>query len=412
MPAAWARSAAACSRCPRASSWSARWVSTATSASRAITRSRKGSSAGSPATSRWALRSLPPVSSSSTCWRRAPISSVVAMAAAIRPASSSSRPDSRACAAMTRWTKPLRASGRSRSTTSDSSRASRSPGLRAAARKMARTFSLGVLAGSAYDIASSRLRAAAIASSSSARPSASRNPPSTRKPSPNASPKTTAADGHTPSCARCLARSACLGCGATGTAGNSSTIRTPAFLSAAVTSASLTAPPRALRSRATALGPTWVTAPASAWASRVSRSSCSRRAWECRSAKLRSVSRPALSSSACAAMSVSARRAYIRRFFSSRQKATTSATCRANAAWSERLAGSPYRAYKSGGGTLPALRAGSSTSARYRSRFQVTRSPRSGPPPRWLSAPPFRPGRRSGSRSGLPARSRPPGCAP
>ena len=40
-------------------------------ASSAATRSRSGSSAGSPAASRWAVRSLPAVSSSSTCWRAA-----------------------------------------------------------------------------------------------------------------------------------------------------------------------------------------------------------------------------------------------------------------------------------------------------------------------------------------------------
>ncbi len=51
---------------------------------------------------------------------------------------------------------------------------------------------------------------------------------------------------------------------------------------------------------------------------------------------------------------------------------TTSATRSANAAGSAMLSGRPYRMYRSGGGTLPALRAGSRTPARYSSRLQTT----------------------------------------
>ena len=47
-----------------------------------------------------------------------------------------------------------------------------------------------------------------------------------------------------------------LRCGAAGSSGNSSTTRTPAFRSAARTSASVTVPPSAPRSRATVTGPT------------------------------------------------------------------------------------------------------------------------------------------------------------
>ena len=187
-----------------------------------------------------------------------------------------------------------------------------------------------------------------------------------------ASPNTTAPDSRMPSCATCLARSACFGCGARGSSGNSSTTRTPALPSASMMSASLTAPSSARYSRLTVAGPTWVAAPASASARRVSRSSCPRRAPAWRSAKLRRVSRPVRSISACAVISVSASLAYARLVLSSRQKARTSAIWCAKTASSWLSRGSPYRVYRSGGGTLPALRAGSSTSARYRSRSQVT----------------------------------------
>jgi hypothetical protein len=205
---------------------------------------------------------------------------------------------------MARWMKPRSANCRSHSTTSESSRASRSP-VRAAPPSSASMPSRCALAGSEWGSAAALRRSAASAAWSSSLPLVSRNPPRIRKPWRTSVPNTASVDSCHPSTCTWPASTACFGCGAAGNAGNSATTCTPALASAAATSPSVTDMPSAFRSRVTVPGPTCVAAPASVAASRASRSRCSR--W--RVASRSGVSCPVRSSSACAAISVSASRA-------------------------------------------------------------------------------------------------------